>query len=81
MADAINQYGDRGISAHLPSSDNVNESVNSVSDIVDKLPYLIFRAYDEGKDNEVRIDATIPVSIQFRVGITFCPWCGKRLID
>jgi hypothetical protein len=71
MREVAMQAGDRGFSVLLADETN--------SDPTRRVPGILFRAYDEGQEQAVRIEATVPVSVVGRMGITFCPWCGQRL--
>jgi hypothetical protein len=73
MSEMVSLVGSRGVSAQLPG---VNDDR---SDIWFGVPVLIFRAYDSIYESDVHIVADVPVSTEVTIGISRCPWCGRRL--
>lgn len=73
MSELTSLHGKRLFSAYLPESGETNQ------DTTFKVPHLVFRSYDAGRDQEVHIEATVPVSTEAKIGMKFCPWCGSKL--
>src|SRR5260221_13970758 len=68
MRDAIASKGQGGFSIEISTPSML---------ISEGIPLMVFRAYDEGQDEHVQIKASIPVSLDIKVGFMFCPWCGQ----
>ena len=71
MADELNAAGSYGSS--------VEPADVSSKDIHHRVTRIVFRAVDKDQEDLLRIESPVPVSTKFEVGISFCPWCGKRL--
>ena len=71
LAESTIDTGRRGFSIRLPELKS--------EELLDRVPYIIFNAYDEGQEHLVQISASVPVSVSGKMGFRFCPWCGKRI--
>ncbi len=73
MSELVANTNHRGFSGQFPDPSNI--------EMEKRIPLIIFRAFNEGSDNNVNITASVPVSIDGSLGFRFCPWCGKKLVD
>ena len=60
------ELGLRGLSVELPTE-------------TEPTPLLIFRSVDQAHEAQVHADAGAELTIEMKVGFTFCPWCGRRV--
>ncbi len=74
MKDLASRQGQRLFAVHLPSP------ADDPTDRLARTPSLIFRSFDEGDESRVQITADVPVSIEGRMALTYCPACGRRLM-
>ena len=74
MKAAVEARDQRGFSIRLP-----NAVEKTSGDLWYSVPHIEFRAFDKGADARIRIDADVPVAIDARIGIRYCPWCGCDL--
>jgi hypothetical protein len=74
MATALATRDRRGLSVHLPGTDEATEA-GGWHDV----PHLVSRAVDRGHQGEVTTTTGVAVELVGRLAITFCPWCGRRL--
>jgi hypothetical protein len=73
LADLAALAGQRGISVRLPGGG---------SDPLDgDIPKLVFRSVDAGLEDKVSGPPDLEITLEARVGFTYCPWCGNRLAD
>jgi hypothetical protein len=45
----------------------------------DTITQIVFRSFDENREYQGVLSTDGPVSTEGKVGIKYCPWCGKKI--